>query len=458
MTSESPEETAIGQVSTAGPGLRVSIPRVVKKNTVLLSTSQTLYTMVAQINVLLGAFMILGLTGDVTLAGLGTAIAWSGRLLIVYHSGILMDRLGRVKVLQLGTGLSIAGAVIVAMSLLANSLYGTVSGLVVYGLGVGATNQNRVAVADMFPTHRRGEGIGYLLTASVVGALAATPYVFAGTWLAANLGYETREEVWLRNPQAVLPYAAVLWITTIILLAAATVLTAFVKPDPKSIAENLPRYYPREGQGHSLPLTGSPGNSVKVLSYPVLATFAVSGLTQGNMTMNMAFVPEVLHFHGAVIVIISTAITIHIIGMYGLSALMGRWADKFGRRRILLLGAGISAVGALITPLATDFWTTTLGIFLVGLGWSGATVASTALLSDMSRAGERGRVIGLNDFVLGAAALIFPISGGMFLGPSRNFVALAAFGFLASIPALLLGFFLREKKTDGTTTDAEFSG
>jgi len=132
-----------------------SIPGTVKRNTVLLSAGQTLYTVVAQINVLLGAFMILGLTGDVRLAGLGTAIAWGGRLLIVYHSGKLMDRLGRVKVLQLGTGLSLGGAIIVATSLFANSLLGTVSGLVIYGLGAGATNQNRVAVADMFPAKRR---------------------------------------------------------------------------------------------------------------------------------------------------------------------------------------------------------------------------------------------------------------------------------------------------------------
>ena len=424
--------------SSESPAQSTPIPPVVRRNTLLLSTGQTLYTIVAQINVLLGAFMILGLTGDVRLAGLGTAIAWGGRLLIVYHSGKLMDRLGRVKVLQLGTLLSIIGAVIVAISLFATSLVGTISGLIIYGLGVGATNQNRVAVADMFPTYRRGEGIGYLLTASVVGALAATPFVFAGTLLAALLGYES----------PTLPYAAILWLTTIVLLVPAIILTALIRPDPKSIAENLPDYYPAQSTSSpNLSLAGNPGSSIRIMSYPVLATFAVSGLTQGNMTMNMAFVPEVLHFHGAAIIIISTAITLHIIGMYGLATPLGRWADRFGRRHILLLGAGISGVGALVTPLATDFWTITLGIFLVGLGWSAATVASTALLSDMSKAGERGRVIGLNDVVLGAAALIFPVSGGIFLGPSRNFLALAAFGFLASIPALFLAFFLKEKKT-----------
>ena len=421
-----------------------SIPGTVKRNTLLLSASQTLYTVVAQINVLLGAFMILGLTGDVRLAGLGTAIAWGGRLLIVYHSGKLMDRLGRVKVLQLGTGLSLGGAIIVATSLFANSLLGTVSGLVIYGLGVGATNQNRVAVADMFPAKRRGEGIGYLLTGSVVGALAATPYVAAGTLLAAYLGYET-SAVYFGHKTFALQYDAVLWLTTTVLLVTAMVLTAAVRPDPKKIAQNLPEYYPGEKEKQDPPSKDSHGNSIRISSYPVLATFAVSGLTQGNMTMNMAFVPEVLHFHGAAIATISTAITLHIIGMYALSAPLGRWADKVGRQRALMLGAAISGVGALVTPLATDFWTITLGIFLVGLGWSAATVGSTALLSDLARAGERGRVIGLNDFFLGAAALIFPAAGGLILGSSRDFSALALFGFLASIPALVLTFFLKEK-------------
>ncbi len=447
------EEKDLKGIPEIAPRPGISIPPAVKKNTILLSASQTLYTIVAQINVLLGALMIIGLTvtvdqpaGDLRLAGLGTAIAWGGRLIVVYQSGVLMDKLGRVRILQLGTGLSISGAIIVAISLFANSLLGTISGLLVYGLGVGATNQNRVAVADMYPASRRGEGIGYLLTASVIGALAATPYILGGTLLASRLGYETREDVWLQDPRTFLPYAAVLWLTTTVLLVMATFFTAFVRPDPKAIAEKLSEYYQGATENNKLPATYGPSRSIVILSYPVLATFAVSGLTQGNMTMNMAYVPEVLHFHHATIVIISTAVTLHIIGMYGLSTPLGRWADKIGRRRVLLAGAAISAVGALVTPLASDFWTITLGIFLVGLGWSAATVASTALLSDLSVANERGRVIGLNDFVLGAAALIFPISGGLVLGPSGNFQALALFGFAAAIPPFILVFFLREKR------------
>jgi len=441
LSHETAPSTGPEKASANGPH---SMPWIVKRNTLLLSAGQTLYTIVAQINVLLGAFMILGLTGDVRLAGLGTAIAWGGRLLIVYHSGKLMDRLGRVKVLQLGTGLSLLGAIVVATSLFASNLFGTVSGLVIYGFGVGATNQNRVAVADMFPASRRGEGIGYLMTGSVVGALAATPYVSAGTLLATYLGYETYA-VYFGDETFALQYDAVLWLTTTVLLVTALLLIAAVRPDPKSIAENLSAYYPAESWEHDPPSEETPRNSIRILSYPVLATFAVSGLTQGNMTMNMAFVPEVLHFHGTAFAVISIAVTLHIIGMYGLSTPLGRWADKVGRQRALMLGAAISGVGALVTPLATDFWTITLGIFLVGLGWSAATVGSTALLSDLSRAGERGRVIGLNDFFLGAAALIFPTAGGLILGSSRDFSALALFGFLASIPALVLAFFLREK-------------
>jgi len=380
--------------------------------------------------------MIIGLTGDIRLAGLGTAIAWGGRLTIVYHSGKLMDRLGRVKVLQIGTALSISGAVIIAASLLAGTLPGTVAGLVVYGLGVGATQQNRVAVADMFPSRRRGEGIGYLLTASVAGALIATPFIFVGSTLAAFLGYNSLS----------LQYASVLWLSAVFILVPAIFLTQLVEPEPKTIAETLHEYYPDEP--HSLPThsgTFKTGNSLQLLSYPVLATFAVSGLAQGNMTMEMALVPVVLAHHGAADVLISSAITLHIVGMYGLSTLLGRWADMFGRRLILVLGAAISGVGALITPLATDFWTITLGIFLVGLGWSAATVASTALLSDLSKAGERGRLIGVNDFVLGAAALTFPFLGGLVLGPSSNFLALAVFGLAASFPAMLIASFLRER-------------
>jgi len=142
----------------------------------LLSANQAFLTLVQQMVVTFGALAMLKLTGQVALAGLATAIVWGGRVVIVYQSGKWMDKVGRLKVLQIGLVLASIGIVLLAVSMAVSSLPGFIIGLVISGLGWGATQQNRVAVADMYPSKRRGEGIGYLLTASIIGAIAATPF------------------------------------------------------------------------------------------------------------------------------------------------------------------------------------------------------------------------------------------------------------------------------------------
>ena len=43
--------------------------------------------------------------------------------------------------------------------------------MLLFGLGLGAGQQLRLAAADLFPPSRRGEGLGYVLTGALIGAL-----------------------------------------------------------------------------------------------------------------------------------------------------------------------------------------------------------------------------------------------------------------------------------------------
>jgi hypothetical protein len=43
--------------------------------------------------------------------------------------------------------------------------------MLLMGLGVGAGQQLRLAAADLYPAPRRAEGLGYVLTGSLVGVL-----------------------------------------------------------------------------------------------------------------------------------------------------------------------------------------------------------------------------------------------------------------------------------------------
>ena len=408
-----------------------SIPPLIKRNTLLLSVNQAFLTLVSQMLITFGALIMMRMTGEIALAGLATSIAWGGRLIIVYQSGSWMDKVGRLKILKLGLILTALGSIILAFSVLTNSLPGFIIGIIASGLGWGATQQSRVAVADMYPSKRRGEGVGYLLTASVVGSIAATPFIAVSTIAGDALGIDS--------------YAAV-WFITLGFIPFEFLALKYVRPDPKDIAQNITKYYPEEPIDalRSKSLNNTVRSTREYLAfYPILAAFVVSALAQGNMTMMMALTSLVLSEHNVHLTLISLSITIHVIGMYGLSAPLGKLSDKLGRRKLLIIAALTSAIGSFLTPLTSDYGIITLGIFLVGIGWSAATVAATALISDVTHPSERGRIIGSNDFFLSLASLTFPALGSVIVS-LLGFEKLGIFGFLVSIPAIAVAIHLKE--------------
>ena len=80
----------------------------------------------------------------------------------------------------------------------------------------------------------------------------------------------------------------------------------------------------------------------------------------------------------------------------------------------------------------------TLGTFLVGVGWAGANVASTALLADETTTAERGRAIGLNDSFGGSMTMLTAIV----TGPLIEYFGMPAAGLaavlLACVPFAML--------------------
>lgn len=101
-------------------------------------------------------------------------------------------------------------------------------------------------------------------------------------------------------------------------------------------------------------------------------------------------------------------IAAHVLGMYGLAPLIGRWADRFGRVRMLTVGAGILAMGTVIAVVAGYVpGLVFAGLFLLGIGWSFALIAGSALLTESLAIEERPGAQGLADVamsVLGATA------------------------------------------------------
>jgi MFS family permease len=166
--------------------------------------------------------------------------------------------------------------------------------------------------------------------------------------------------------------------------------------------------------------------------------FVAGFAAQGTMTLMMAMTSLALAHHGHELPMISLAVAIHVVGMYGLSLPIGRLTDRLGRRWMMMLGTWVSALGGLFVAVGVDYWAVTLGTALVGVGWCCTNVASTALIADLVPAHDRGRAVGTNDAFANAGSIFLPLLGG----PVVELFGLPALAFVSTgllmIPLLML--------------------
>lgn len=410
---------------------------VIRRNTLLLTLGNALLILVIVLTPTIGPLIILNQTGSIALAALPAPIMWSGRMMMAFQSGRLMDKVGRVRMLSVGFLLAILGTLLLGSGTLMDSFELFLVGLFVFGLGLGAASQNRLAIADMYPAERRGSGIGYFMTISVVGIFLSPVLLNLSAGLTAQWG--------------LIPFA-IPWFFAAIFLAVALGTTILVRPDPLIISQNLSTYYPdlpaHDHSNKSRAMSERPdslsSSGFSMKSLPFLVAITVSATSNGIMIMFMGLTSVFLSNLGVSITMISVAISIHVLGMFALSIPFGKIADRYGRKKVLLVGIFLSVLGAILMPLSNIFWVITLGIFLIGLGWSAAFLSATSVIADVLGPTRRGRGTGINDVAMGIAAISFPIVGGILFEIS-SFASLGVLSILASIPGLILVLMLKEK-------------
>ncbi len=124
------------------------------------------------------------------------------------------------------------------------------------------------------------------------------------------------------------------------------------------------------------------------------------------------------------------------IGVYGLTQALlqqvfGHWSDRWGRRRLMLLGLGLFCFGGLVAALADHIYIIILGRAIQGSGAIAAVALAWA--GDISRSGQRARVMAIIGMAIGAAFLASMILSA----PLAVLVGLKGLFALTSLLALL---------------------
>jgi MFS family permease len=256
----------------------------------------------------------------------------------------------------------------------------------------------------MYPPERRGRGIAYVLFGSVFGAILG-PAVFSPLFAGKDVDADSLTVPWLAAAGIAL---------------VALVITLFVRPDPKRIAEAISAHANDAPPAPAAPLR----ELVRRPGVLAAMTAAVASFAVMVSVMNLTGYVVVQH-HGHAQEDVFPIIGAHVLGMYALVLFVGPMIDQIGRKPSLYGGLalmGLSCVGLawFESVLGTGFL-----LFGLGLGWSVSFVAATAELADRAAPGERGKLLGFSDQLSALTGASLALLGGLALD-TLGVAALAA--------------------------------
>jgi len=142
--------------------------------------------------------------------------------------------------------------------------------------------------------------------------------------------------------------------------------------------------------------------------------------------------PVHMQDHGSSLRVVGLTISLHIAGMFALSPVMGVLADRFGRGRTIALGQGVLLSAAVIAGTAGNSEVRiTAGLVLLGLGWSAALIAGSAMVADAVGVEDRPGVQGFSDLMMNLSGAVGGVVAGVVVGA-------IGFGWLNAIATLLV--------------------
>ena len=351
---------------------------------------RNVYVLVAS-QAILGAqmpmiFVVAGLAGkslapNACLATLPISLMVIGSMLTANPISAFMARYGRRAGFVLGAFAGAIGAAIAAYGLSQGSFLIFISGAFVTGIYQSAQGFYRFAAAD---------------TASDAFKPKAISYVMAGGLLSAVVGPEL---VKLTSTAMAVPFLAT-YLTVIGLNLVGVFLFALL---------NIPK--------PTVALSGAivGRTRMQLIRTPRIAVAViVATVSYALMNLVMTSSPLAVVGCGYHVSDASNVVTAHVLAMFIPSFFTGSLIARFGVERIMATGLVILACAGVVAMAGVQLENFFAALILLGLGWNFGFIGATTMLTASHTPEERGRMQGMNDFlVFGGVTLASFSSGGL---------------------------------------------
>lgn len=383
-----------------------------------------------------GGLLVEHLSGSQATAGLATTLATLGAALLSVPLAALSRARGRRTGLGAGWLIAAAGALTVPLAAGAGLLPVTLLGMLLIGAASAANLQSRYAATDLAEPRARAGALSLVVWSTTLGSVLGPNLSGPGAVLARPLG---------------LPDAAGTFVFSVVaFLLGWLIIHTGLRPDPLLLAqEQQPE--PSDPHERKERFAARMRTALRHVAASPAALTGLAALVLGHAVMVsvMTMTPVHLAHEGASLSIVGFTISLHVAGMYALSPLVGRAADRFGRVPVILLGQVVYVAATLLAGTAGNRqWAVAAGLFLLGAGWSCATVAGSTLLSESVDAAHRPEVQGMSDTLMnlvGAAG--GALSGALTAVYGYGGLNAAAAVLALPVGALALWFSLRTRST-----------
>jgi MFS family permease len=353
------------------------------RNTIFrLAIAQALYSCCIITVFATGGLVGLNIAPSPALSTLPITTFVFGAMVATIPVSLLMQRLGRVPVFQMGAGISIVGALISVWAIMTANFALFCFGTALQGVFQATAGFYRFAAAEASDDSSKSIAISWVLTGGVVAAVAGTlisnytsdlfaPYTFAGSYAAA------------------------------IVLAVANLVVVSTLNIPKPVVD----------VAH-----GVARSWVELLQQrKLIVAMAAAMISYALMNLLMTAAPVAMIGCGFTKSDASWVIQWHVLAMFVPSFFTGQLIKRFGAAQITGAGLVILMLSAAVGIHDITFGHFAVSLILLGLGWNFGFIGGTTMLTDCYRPSERGKVQAANDFGISFLMLIASSSSGQLL-------------------------------------------
>jgi predicted MFS family arabinose efflux permease len=364
-----------------------------RRTLTVLVVAQVIGTVAVGVAPSLGVLLAERVTHSETWAGVARSVSTLGVAIVSLPLGAYAARHGRRRALATGWLIAAAGAGLLTIAAQRSSVLLLFPGLLMIGAALATSLQSRFAATDLAEPLRSGRALALIVWVGTLGSV-----------LGPNLGIPGRA---LGSAVGLNVYAASFLIAAVSLLFAALVIGVALRPDPLLERQRIDR--------RAAPVPARRSGSVRHLAGELRANrrarLAVVAVVSAQVVMVsvMTMTPVQVEHEGGGITIVGITISLHIVGMYCFAPIVGRLVDSRGARVVIVLGVGVLAVALALAALeAGELHGIMVALFLVGVGWSFANVAGSALFTlsvdPATRAASQGGLDSMANYAGAAAA------------------------------------------------------